>query len=905
MAGLLDRVRGILGTRDRAKPFSEQGVAGFAMFGGYVQTPETNSELIGGQRWLRAADLLSNISIIAASLRYTLNLISRPTWRFDPVNDTAEAKAAAEFMEAVINDTSASWTRVIRRAGMYRYHGFGVHEWVAKRREDGKIGIQSIESRPQHTIERWDIDENGGVLGVWQRDPQTARELYLPRQKLLYIVDDTLTDRPDGIGWFRHLVEPAHRLRSYLELEGIGFERDLSGIPIGRAPLEAINQLVVEGKITEADKSRMMNQLTNFTEMKRKKSGTGLVLDSSTYEGKSADGQSVSGVYKWDMDLLTGKSESIEELDKAVHRLQYDMALIMGTESMLVGREGEGSRALSEDKSRNMYLTANATLADMAESVDRDLRDPIWVMNGLDEKLKPKAKVEDVSFKDVEQIARVLADMATAGAILAPDDPAINDLRDLMGVQHAPEMDMSMLNALQGRPDPTKLPEDPKADLDDPANDNPNLKKPAGPRRQVGAARAAKGEPGKAEGPAARKAYNPDQPRAPAGADNGGQWVSAGTGSSWRTDADSAEIQTELYAEAREFFAEHEDEARAVQRYQRQAGGSSSEVNTYLRGGGTGDPKIDKAVAGLDAAVSANNLSGVELYRGASRIGDLQLPGDLTAGQGIVGMEGTELGYSSTSITPSNFLAGSNQMVRIKGADRGALVMAARDSKKIAQAVERSEILPEGAEVLLPRGSRFRITGVSPGVHPTIPDKTTLIYDAEIVGAAEKRAPSANLKTLYVNRPVTNAAEIIAWAKEQGFPKTVTADDLHVTICFSEAKVDWDELGDSFDTLRVEAGPRAIEAFGKKGEAIVLTFELQELTDRWQQFIDAGASWKHKAFRPHLTMTYDGQDLDTSEMQPYTGPIELGPEEFSELNDDWADQVIEKRMLGAVNSSAN
>lgn len=456
MASFADRVRGFLGVRDTVKPMREQGTSGFAVYGGYIVKPEQNSDLLGQQRYRTASDLLANISIIAASLRYTLNLISRPKWKFDPPDDSAEAKAVSEFYDDVFENIDSGWTRIVRRSGMYRYHGFGVNEWVTKKRDDGKIGFASIESRPQHTIEKWDIDENGGILGVTQRDPQDGHERYLPRGKLLYLVDDTLTDSPDGMGWFRHLAEPAKRLKSYLEIEGFGFERDLAGIPVGRMPLEEINQMVLDGKITEADKSRMVNSLMEFVSLKRKDNKTGLVTDSKTYDGKTDTGQTITPVPKWGIELIQGTQNSIQELGQAIERLEFEMALIMGTESMLIGRTGQGSRALSEDKSRNLYLTANGTLTDMAEAVNIDLIPIIGRMNGIPEKLWPRAMVEDVAFKDAETIAKTLAEMAQAGAVLAPDDPAINDLRNLLGISEAEPMDVGMLNALQGKPDPTK-----------------------------------------------------------------------------------------------------------------------------------------------------------------------------------------------------------------------------------------------------------------------------------------------------------------------------------------------------------------------------------------------------------------------------------------------------------------
>jgi polyhydroxyalkanoate synthesis regulator phasin len=463
MASMMDRIRGMFPARQPARPFSEQGVAGYVVMGGYVVSNEQNPKLFGQTRWRTAADILSNCSVVAAGLRYTLNLIARPAWKADPVNDTAEAKAMAEFVDEIMDDASASWTRIIRRSAMYRFHGFGISEWTAKRRDDGRTGIDSIEQRPQHTIERWDIDPNGGVLGVWQRDPQTSREIYLPRQKLVYLVDDQLTDRPDGMGWFRHLVEPAERLTTYMKLESLGFQRDLTGIPIGRAPLQKINQLVKDGKLTQEQADQMIEGIKEFCRLEMKSEHTGLILDSTTYKGKTQEGDQISQVAEWGMELLTGEQTSIEALGKAILRLDEDIALIMGTTPMLTGRGGEGSRALSEDQSRNLYLTVNSTLDDMTESYQRDIVDRLWAMNGLNDDLKPRLAHEDASFKDIEKIGRVLRDMAAAGAILAPDDPAINDVRNLAGLSEAEPMDIETLALIRNGPPQNDPNADPNA----------------------------------------------------------------------------------------------------------------------------------------------------------------------------------------------------------------------------------------------------------------------------------------------------------------------------------------------------------------------------------------------------------------------------------------------------------
>jgi len=467
MAGLRDLIFGNRSTASRGggNAFDTAGFGGSAVFGGVVTTNERNSKLVGAQRWKTAADLLTNISIVAAGLRYFLNLTARPAWRVEPANDTPAAKQAAEFIDSVLHGTDQSWSRIVRRCAMYRFYGFGIHEWQAKRRDDGKIGLAKIRVRPCSTIEKWDVDEEGEVLGVVQRSPQTSGEQYLPRGKIIYLVDDALSDSPEGLGWYRHMVDPANRLTKYLKLEGIGFERDLAGIPVGRAPISAIKQQLKQqgtpANEIDAKANELLAGLSEFVRLKSKNPDTGLVLDSQTFIAQNADGtKSISSVLQWGLELLTGDPGSIEELGAAIGRTVWDLALIMGIERLLVGREGAGSLALSGDTSQNLFLNINSTTGDMAEALDRDIIGPIWALNGMPDELRPTLKVEDASFKDVEKLAQMLSDMASAGAILAPDDPAIDALRDLAGLPHQPVMTPERLGMLLPPP-PTTNPDNP------------------------------------------------------------------------------------------------------------------------------------------------------------------------------------------------------------------------------------------------------------------------------------------------------------------------------------------------------------------------------------------------------------------------------------------------------------
>jgi phage-related protein (TIGR01555 family) len=170
--------------------------------------------------------------------------------------------------------------------------------------------------------------------------------------------------------------------------------------------------------------------------------------------------------------------------------------------------------------------------------------------------------------------------------------------------------------------------------------------------------------------------------------------------------------------------------------------------------------------------------------------------------------------------------------------------------------------------------------------------------EAELRGPAPDKGTGEELNDsmtapLYVYRSVKNGRDFIDWANGQGFGKTLAADDLHVTIIYSKTPVDWVDaqarsVYGSRPELTIESqGERTVAPLGDKG-AVVLKFESDDLQWRHSDIRErSGASHDFPSFQTHLTITYDGTDLDLSKVTPYNGPIILGPEVFQELDLDW------------------
>jgi hypothetical protein len=409
------------------------GTPGQVIYGGYLDNGESTSKLRGVTKYKTFSEILANTSIVAAGVRYFLNLLSKSAWHVEPANESPEAVKLAQAVEFILDDMKTPWHRIVRRAAMYRFYGFSIQEWTAKRNEQGHIAFLDIKARPQVTISRWDVDSAGNVLGVEQQNPNDYSTIYLPRSKIIYLTDDSLNDSPEGLGLFRHLVKPAHALTRFEELEAFGYETDLRGIPIARAPLAELDRMQENEEITAAQRTAIESPMRTFLNNHIKNPKLALLMDSMTYQSQDESGQP-SNVPMWDIDLLKSSSTSQPEILAAINRLNRECAIILGVEGLLLGSDSKGSYALSTDKSDSFSLIVDSTLMEIKETFEDDFLDTLWNLNGWDKKLKPELKTDKIQFRDIQSITSSLRDMAQAGAILSPDDPAISEVRGLLGL---------------------------------------------------------------------------------------------------------------------------------------------------------------------------------------------------------------------------------------------------------------------------------------------------------------------------------------------------------------------------------------------------------------------------------------------------------------------------------------
>lgn len=230
---------------------------------------------------------------------------------------------------------------------------------------------------------------------------------------------------------------------------------------------------------------------------------------------------------------------------------------------------------------------------------------------------------------------------------------------------------------------------------------------------------------------------------------------------------------------------------------------------------------------------------------------------------------------------------------------------AAELNEKNAKTLEtfvRTQAVPDGVTTVMAQGMIIEAEATWPGAREAYSRYTD--EDGNLIGAVEIEPSQAEMealigdaeakRTLYVRRDVVNSAEIIKWAKGQGFENTLSADDLHVTVIFSKTPVDWSlakahSIYGSGKELTVgqDLGARSVVPLGDKG-AVVLKFACDDLQIRHDDIRErSGASHDFPSFQMHVTITYDGKGVDLNEVELYQGDIILGPEIFEELDPDW------------------
>lgn len=180
-----------------------------------------------------------------------------------PAGDSKADEEAAVWLYDNLNGMKRqAWRSHVMDALEVLDFGFAIAVPVLEKREDGRLWLKSIEPRGQETLYNWDFspEEPDKATAFNQQDPDNGQFHNIPLERCLHFAFRGRKGNPQGRSLLRSLFKPWRILTDLQNLEAIGMERDVGGMPICELPedpledsdMDAVKKALKAMRIDEA-----------------------------------------------------------------------------------------------------------------------------------------------------------------------------------------------------------------------------------------------------------------------------------------------------------------------------------------------------------------------------------------------------------------------------------------------------------------------------------------------------------------------------------------------------------------------------------------------------------------------------------------------------------------------------
>ncbi|MFZ5850533.1 MAG: phage portal protein family protein [Actinomycetota bacterium] len=427
---------------------SELGSTGLRRSGGTLLDEPLAA--LRGQRGRKIYAEMATDPVVSAFLFAVEKAVSSLDWRVDPEEDEAGSEQDAEFVDSCLHDMSDSWDGTLGEILSMLVYGWDFAEIVYKRRlgpehrdpskrskyTDGRIGWRKWATRAQDTLYEWAFDEDGGLAGMVQMDPLAgAGVVTIPMEKGLLFRTTTRRSSPEGQSLLRGAYRPWYFKKRIEEIEAVGIERDLAGLPVAWVP-----PAYLDPNAGAAEKAILAEIVAIVQGIKRNEQD-GVVWPLAYDE---------HGNKQFDLTLLSTGGTRQFDTDAVIAR--YDQRIAMSTlaDWLLLGHEKVGSFALGNTKMDVWTMAVDAVAKAIANVVNAHAIPRLLRLNGRKVTHTPKLAYGDVTTVDLTAVADFVAKTIDAGALTA-DDPLEEHLRTISGL---PPMEATRAEREEAEPDP-------------------------------------------------------------------------------------------------------------------------------------------------------------------------------------------------------------------------------------------------------------------------------------------------------------------------------------------------------------------------------------------------------------------------------------------------------------------
>lgn len=423
---------------EQVDPLVIIGSTGLKQSGGYIDE-EFLARLRGMQGIRYYREMIDNSPIIAAALNVIEMLIRQVEWRVEPADESDAAKVEAEETEGALEDMSHTFEDFVSEILSMLWAGFAPFEIVYKLRKgqtedpttnsqynDGKWGWRKFEIRGQETLQRWEFDDEGGLLGWHQMDQSATGKgvVFIPMEKALLFRTKVFKGNPEGKSLIRPAVIPYHYLKRIQQFEATGIERDLTGMPIMQVPPE---MLLRDASAADVATRQYLERFV--TQVKLDERWGGLVPAEQTPDGKSTG---------FKFGLMTTGGRRMIDTNGIVKRYETRILMLFLAQFLVMGMDKVGSLALSSNMT-DLFGTSLGTVMDIIASViNRFAIRRRQELNGKPVELDPYLVHGDIEGPDLDLVGKYIQALSASGN-LSPSKPLERKLLEMGGLPQPPD----------------------------------------------------------------------------------------------------------------------------------------------------------------------------------------------------------------------------------------------------------------------------------------------------------------------------------------------------------------------------------------------------------------------------------------------------------------------------------
>lgn len=336
-------------------------------------------------------EMRENDPIVGSCLHAITQIMREARWSVAPADEKDEtAKADAAFLEDNMTSMKQSWGDFFTESLSFLTYGYSLFEQVYHRRKDGKIGWWKFAPRVQQSLEKWEIDQYGDMIGFWQRPAPDYTLFYIPITKCLHFRTEPHGANPEGRSVLRSAFRPWFFKKSIEEIEGIGIERDLAGLPVLTLP---------EGMDPDSDDPDVVAQITAAKRLVtniRRDEQDGIILP-----------------FGWELSLLASSGTRQIDTVAVINRYNKEIAVTMLAQFVMLGMERTGSYALAREQTEMFYQSLDGWADMTATTINRQAVKPLFAYNGVVDRPLPQVvhtPTRRFSLKDLASYVATLAD---------------------------------------------------------------------------------------------------------------------------------------------------------------------------------------------------------------------------------------------------------------------------------------------------------------------------------------------------------------------------------------------------------------------------------------------------------------------------------------------------------------